>query len=96
MNKESSLNFIYNNIVLPGFILLQPLLTLFNKNIKNFTNARKDSFKKIIEFNKRLKPKDIVIWFHSASLGEYEQSKPIINKIRESNFSEKIIKLSGM
>lgn len=91
MTKESSLNFIYNNILLSGFILFQSLLSLLNKNIKNFTIARKDGFKKIIEFNKTLKKKDIVIWFHSASLGEYEQSKPIINKIRESNFPGKII-----
>jgi 3-deoxy-D-manno-octulosonic-acid transferase len=31
----------------------------------------------------KIKPSDKTIWFHAASLGEYEQGLPVIEKIKE-------------
>jgi len=39
----------------------------------------------------KIKPSDKTIWFHSASLGEYEQGLPVIEKIKEEYPNHKII-----
>jgi 3-deoxy-D-manno-octulosonic-acid transferase len=31
----------------------------------------------------QIKPTDKTIWFHAASLGEYEQGLPVIEKIKQ-------------
>jgi 3-deoxy-D-manno-octulosonic-acid transferase len=37
----------------------------------------------------QIKPTDKTIWFHAASLGEYEQGLPVIEKIK-NNSSHKL------
>jgi len=57
-----------------------PFLGLFFSRLKTFHNERKASkkdFQKFIDTNK--KP---VIWVHVASLGEYEQVVPVLEKIK--------------
>lgn len=39
----------------------------------------------------RLRPADKPIWFHAASLGEFEQARPIIEEIKRRNPGEKIV-----
>jgi len=39
----------------------------------------------------KIKPSDKTIWFHAASLGEYEQGLPVIEKIKEKFPSHKIV-----
>lgn len=48
--------------------------------------GRKQSFIKV----EKLKNKE-VIWFHAASLGEFEQARPIIEEIKEKYFKYKIL-----
>jgi len=54
---------------------LLPLAGLFSKKINYSLQARKIE-KKL--FSQYQRPKGIVYWFHCASLGEYEQAKPLI------------------
>lgn len=72
------MNFLYDiaiNIV--GFIL--KILAVFNKKIKLFVNGRKNVFHKLkLHFGDN----ENVIWFHCASLGEFEQGRPIIEKLK--------------
>lgn len=51
-------------------------------------NGRKNSFK-ILE--DRLEPQDRTIWFHCASLGEYEQGVPIIQAVKSLHPDHKIV-----
>jgi len=60
---------------------------LFNEKMKLFIKGRKETFKKLSV----LKKEDKVIWFHAASLGEFEQAIPIIEKIKESYTDYKIV-----
>ncbi len=56
----------------------------FNPKIKEFTSGRKlqrDASKILTG----------AIWFHCASVGEFEQGRPIIEKIKKSNSSQKIL-----
>jgi len=79
--------FLYNLVVsIAGFFL--KIVALFSPKIKLFVEGRKDVFT-ILE--KKIKPADQTIWFHSASLGEYEQGLPVIEKIKEKYPSHKII-----
>lgn len=50
--------------------------------------GRKNVFSVLEE---KIKANDKTIWFHSASLGEYEQGLPVIEKIKEKYPSHKII-----
>lgn len=79
--------FLYNLVIsIAGFFL--KIVALFSPKIKLFTEGRKDVFA-ILE--DKIKPTDKTIWFHSASLGEYEQGLPVIEKIKERYPSHKII-----
>ena len=70
--------FLYNLIILLASQVVK-LLALFSPKMKLFVNGRKEVFSKIRE---KIKLSDKTIWFHAASLGEYEQGLPVIEKIK--------------
>lgn len=76
---------LYNITVFFASILL-PVVAIFNKKIKLFIDGRKETFSKI----SRLKSKK-TIWFHAASLGEFEQARPIIEELRKKHKDYKIL-----
>jgi 3-deoxy-D-manno-octulosonic-acid transferase len=79
--------FLYNLVIsIAGFFL--KIVALFSPKIKLFVNGRKNVFSILEE---KIKPSDKTIWFHSASLGEYEQGLPVIEKIKEKYPDHKII-----
>lgn len=79
------MNFLYNLVVFKAnYVLL--FLAFFNKKIKLFVDGRKETFAKIDE----LKNQE-TIWFHAASLGEFEQARPIIEAIRKNYKQYKIL-----
>jgi len=59
----------------------------FNKKMKLFVSGRKDVFKTLSSLSKN----DKTIWFHCASLGEFEQGKPIIEEVKTLFPNHKII-----
>jgi 3-deoxy-D-manno-octulosonic-acid transferase len=79
--------FIYSIIVSIAGLLLQ-IIAFFVPKIKLFVAGRKDVFPTLIT---KIKPSDKTIWFHAASLGEYEQGLPVIEKIKEKYPTHKII-----
>jgi len=56
-----------------------PIAGLFSKKLKIFTKGRSCVFESLAS-EKMLQKK--IIWFHAASLGEYEQGLPIMEKIK--------------
>lgn len=58
---------------------LLKLVALFQPKIKLFVEGRKDVFSTL---KKSIGDKDKVIWMHVASLGEYEQGLPILQKLK--------------
>ena len=71
--------FLYNIGI---FIATQVLriLSLFNSKIKLFVEGRKETFRRLEE---AIGPDDKTFWFHCASLGEFEQGRPVIEKLAE-------------
>lgn len=79
--------FLYNIVIQIAGSLLK-LIALFNSKIKLFVDGRKNVFA-ILE--QKIKASDKTIWFHAASLGEYEQGLPVIEKIKTEYPSHKIV-----
>jgi 3-deoxy-D-manno-octulosonic-acid transferase len=75
------MNFLYNILIFIATLLLQ-ILAVFSKKLKLFVDGRKQTFSKI----EALKNEN-VIWFHAASLGEFEQARPIIEELKK-NFNQ--------
>lgn len=79
--------FLYNIIMqFAGFLIKIP--ALFSPKIKLFVDGRKNVFNIL---QSKINPNDKTIWFHSASLGEYEQGLPVMEKIKEKFPNHKII-----
>jgi 3-deoxy-D-manno-octulosonic-acid transferase len=78
---------IYNLITLLASQIVQ-LIALFNPKMKLFVEGRKSVFSTL---QSKIDSNDKTIWFHAASLGEYEQGLPVIEKIKEKFPSHKII-----
>lgn len=64
------------------------LVGLFNDKIKLFIDDRKEIFENL---DARIAPTDKTIWFHCASLGEFEQGVPIIEALKKLKPAHKII-----
>lgn len=79
--------FLYNIIIhIAGFSL--KIIALFSPKIKLFVEGRKAVFPTLTQ---KIESSDKTIWFHAASLGEYEQGLPVIEKIKGEFPSHKII-----
>ena len=79
--------FLYNIIVLIANFFLK-IIALFHKKIKLFIEGRKQTFKKLTNV---ISKNDEVIWFHCASLGEFEQGRPILEKLKEQYPTYKVV-----
>ena len=64
------------------------LTTFFSKKMSLFVHGRKIVFDTLKE---SIHPDDKTIWFHCASLGEYEQGVPIMEKTKELFPDHKLI-----
>jgi 3-deoxy-D-manno-octulosonic-acid transferase len=81
------MNLIYNIAVYTvGFVL--KIVAIFNKKIALFLKGRKQTFHLL---NAKIAKDDSVIWFHCASLGEFEQGRPLIEKIKKDFPNYKIL-----
>ncbi len=79
--------FLYNLFVLIAGFLLK-IAALFIPKIKLFVDGRKSVFETL---SNKINPDDKTIWFHAASLGEYEQGLPVIEKIKIKYPDHKIV-----
>ena|SRR6218665_1659972 len=79
--------FLYNILLLFASQVVK-LLALFSPKIKLFVDGRKTVFSTLSE---KIKPEDKTIWFHAASLGEFEQGLPVMEKIKTAYPNHKIV-----
>ncbi|PJE42422.1 MAG: 3-deoxy-D-manno-octulosonic acid transferase [Flavobacterium sp.] len=78
---------LYNFIVLLAAATVK-ILAFFSPKMKLFVNGRKNVFKTL---NEKIKAEDKTIWFHAASLGEYEQGLPVMEQIKAKYPNHKIV-----
>lgn len=73
----------YNYLFIPLFYLLVQVSAIFNDKIRRGINGRKRMFEELILDSANFSKTKKMIWFHSSSLGEFEQAKPIIEALKK-------------
>lgn len=81
------MKFLYQ-ISLFFYSLLVKIASLFNHKAKLWVKGRKNTFAYL---KTHLSPDDEICWFHCASLGEFEQGKPLMEKIKQTHPHKKIL-----
>jgi 3-deoxy-D-manno-octulosonic-acid transferase len=81
------MSFIYNFILLFASQILN-ILALFSPKLNLFVEGRKSVFETL---KNKIQATDKTIWFHAASLGEYEQGLPVIEAIKQHFPNHKIV-----
>lgn len=79
--------FLYN-IFLLLFRAGTHIASLFNPKAKKWVSGRKDIFKKL---EAAIPMNDKIIWMHCASLGEFEQGRPVLEKLKEQGTGHKVL-----
>ncbi len=82
---KSIWKFLYNFLVIPPLYIFLQLGSLFNSKIKRGIKGRRRIFEELILNAASLDKSKKLIWFHSSSLGEFEQAKPIIEELKKDN-----------
>lgn len=77
--------FFYNLIVIPLLYISIRIAGIFNKKIQIGISGRKRIFEDLLLNASLLDKSKKLIWFHSSSLGEFEQAKPIIQELKKRN-----------
>lgn len=70
------------------YLLAVKIVSLFNKKVRLMVNGHAAVFKILRENIKEGEP---YIWFHAASLGEFEQGRPLMERIRRQYPEYKIL-----
>lgn len=73
---------LYNVLFIPVLAVLIRIASIFNRKIRRGISGRKRIFEDLIVNRRALDRTKKTIWFHSSSLGEFEQAKPIIEKLK--------------
>lgn len=81
---------IYNVFFVPLLWVFFHLAALVNRKVRQGIAGRKKLMKNLEEQVKKLRGRHR-LWFHSSSLGEFEQAKPIISALRERYSSLDIV-----
>ena len=76
------------NIVMHFCLLGIWIASFFNKKVRTMWRGEQDVFEVLI---KHINPTVRYIWFHAASLGEFEQGRPLIERIRKTYPGYKIL-----
>jgi 3-deoxy-D-manno-octulosonic-acid transferase len=79
--------YIYN-LFIRIYSLAVYLATPFHPKARLWVNGRKNLLLRIEE---ALHPEDRIIWFHAASLGEFEQGRPIMEEVKKKLPKYKIL-----
>ena len=85
--KEKTLRILYNIITYLAVFLLK-IVGIFNAKIRLGVNGRTRAFK---DLKVEITNKDKVVWFHCASLGEYEQGLPVFQEVKKLYANHKIV-----
>ena len=77
------MDLLYNfGIIIYRYLVL--LVSLFDKKISLLCTGQHNGLK-VLKTHIDPEAKDIYIWVHAASLGEFEQGRPIIEKIKSEH-----------
>lgn len=81
------MNSVYNLLITLTAAFIR-LGAFFNPKLKLFVNGRKHVFSTL---QQKINPDDKIIWFHAASLGEFEQGLPVMESVKKEFSTYKIL-----
>ncbi len=76
------------NLSIYFYTIAIKIAAIFNFKAKLWIDGRKNIFKNL---ENTLDKTENIIWIHAASLGEFEQGRPLIEKIKQNNPNQKIL-----
>ena len=76
------------NIVIYFVLWGIAIASLFNEKVRKMWRGEREAFKIL---RQKVDPNAKYIWFHAASLGEFEQGRPLMERIRKDNPQYKIL-----
>ena len=76
------------NIVIYFVLLGIAIASLFDKKVRKMWRGEREAFKIL---RQKVDPNAKYIWFHAASLGEFEQGRPLMERIRKEYPQYKIL-----
>lgn len=76
------------NIAIYFVLLGIAIASLFNKKVRTMWRGEREAFKILAA---KVDPFAKYIWFHAASLGEFEQGRPLMERIRKEHPQYKIL-----
>lgn len=80
------------NFVIQLYNFVANILALFQPKSKKWVKGRRDLFQDLaLELKIKNLDNQSFIWFHCASLGEFEQGRPLIERIKKEYPDEKIL-----
>ncbi len=79
---------LFYNFFIYVYAALIRLASLFNPQARQFLSGRKGQFRKM---KAAVGEKDEIVWFHCASVGEFEQARPVIEAFKKTFPGYKIL-----
>ena len=76
------------NIIMYAIQLGVAIASLFNEKVRKMWRGEREAFRILKE---QVDPNAQYVWFHAASLGEFEQGRPIIEQLRQEYPEYKIL-----
>ena len=76
------------NIIMYAIQLGVAIASLFNEKVRKMWRGEREAFRILKE---QVDPNAQYVWFHAASLGEFEQGRPIIEQLRKEYPEYKIL-----
>ena len=84
---DSAFVFIYD-LAIQFYLLAIRVSSSFNPKAKQFINGRKNLLNEIKD---AIHKNEYIVWMHCASVGEYEQGRPVIEKLKAENNNIKVL-----
>ena len=76
------------NIVIFLYLCGVAILSLFNEKVRKMWRGEREAIRTIKE---KIDPNAQYVWFHAASLGEFEQGRPLMEQLRREHPEYKIL-----
>ncbi|MFL2982879.1 MAG: 3-deoxy-D-manno-octulosonic acid transferase [Candidatus Neomarinimicrobiota bacterium] len=83
--------FFYNVFIYPILFFTALIISVFDKKLRKSMIGRFETNNILKNYFNKINSKSLVYWFHSSSLGEFYQIKPVLEDLKELNKDAKCI-----
>ena len=78
----------FYNLVIYMYLFGVAIYSRFNEKVRKMWRGERDAFRVLRE---KVDPEAKYVWFHAASLGEFEQGRPLMEQLRKDHPDYKIL-----